>query len=58
LQWFCFADVSHAIDQILASADREHVNVFECFQPPQNIWEAELIPRCEANHLIKPDAHQ
>lgn len=58
LQWFGLSDMAHAIDKILAGADREHIDAFECVQTPQDIWEAELIPRSEANHLIEPGAHQ
>lgn len=58
LQRFGLANMAHAINKILAGADRERIDVLECFQPPQDIWEAELIPRSEANNLVKPDAHQ
>lgn len=34
LQRFGLADVAHAIDKILAGADREHIDVFEGFQLP------------------------
>jgi len=50
--------MAHTIDKILASTNRKSIDVLECFQPPKDIREAELIPRSEANHLIKPDAHQ
>jgi len=50
--------MAHTIDKILAGTDRKHIDIFECFQPPQDIREAELIPGSEASHLIKPDAHQ
>ncbi|RDY04714.1 hypothetical protein CR513_11536, partial [Mucuna pruriens] len=49
LQRFGLTDMAHTIDKILAGADRESIDVFECFQPPQDIREAELIPR-KASH--------
>jgi len=57
-QWLCLTYMPHTINKILSDANWKPMDVLEHFQPPKNIWETHLIPRCETNYFIKPEAHK
>lgn len=57
-QWLSLSYMAHAVYEILAGTDWEHIDVLWHFQPPQNVREAKLVPRSEPDHLIEPEAHE
>ena len=54
---FYFPCVTQTVHKVPARAYRKHAHSRHVHSP-QNIWETELIPRCEANHFIEPSTHE